>query len=149
PGRPTLVLAEDTADMRAYVAGELRAEFNVIAVENGQQALVAIRQHRPDVVVSDVMMPEMDGLELARAMKGDPNLRVVPIILLTAKAGRDSLLLGLESGADDHLSKPFSPMELLARARAALRLRLAHELADRHKGELSEVRARLAEAERL
>jgi PAS domain S-box-containing protein len=128
-GLPKVVLAEDTPDMRAYVAAELCAEFNVIAVENGKQALDAIRLHRPDAVLSDVMMPEMDGVELARAMKADPDLKLIPVILLTAHAGRDSVIAGLDSGADDYLSKPFSSMELLARVRAACRLRRAYEQA--------------------
>ena len=128
-GLPKIVLAEDTPDMRAYVAAELRAEFNVIAVENGKQALAAVRLHRPDAVLSDVMMPEMDGVELVRAMKADPDLKLIPVILLTALAGRDSVVAGLDSGADDYLSKPFSPMELLARVRAACRLHRAYEQA--------------------
>lgn len=123
---PKLVLAEDNPDMRDYVISLLSAEFEVIATADGVEALEAIAKHRPSVIVSDVMMPRLDGLGLVRRLKADDDLKRIPIILLTAQAGREALVTGLDVGADDYVAKPFSQAELRARARAALRLSEAH-----------------------
>ncbi len=123
---PKLVLAEDNPDMRDYVTSVLSDEFEVIATADGVEALEAIGRHRPSVVVSDVMMPRLDGLGLVRRLKADTELQHIPVILLTAQAGREALVTGLDVGADDYVAKPFSQAELRARARAALRLSEAH-----------------------
>ncbi|WP_164013416.1 ATP-binding protein [Pyxidicoccus trucidator] len=119
---PHLLVADDNPGMRAYLADLLADEYDLVLVENGRQAWEAVQQRRPDVIVSDLMMPEVDGIELAARLKADPRYRDVPIILLTAKASREDVVGGLDAGADDYLGKPFGPTELRARVRAAVRL---------------------------
>lgn len=109
-----IVLADDNADMRDYVRRLLEELYEVVAVTDGQQALEACRQ-RPDLVITDIMMPRLDGFELVRALRSDPHTATVPVIMLSARAGEESRLGGLESGADDYLVKPFHARELLAR----------------------------------
>jgi PAS domain S-box-containing protein len=120
-GRPLCLLAEDNADMRAYVAGVLESEYQVLPVQDGIEALALLARTIPDVVLSDVMMPGIDGLSLVRQIKADPKLRRVPVLLLTARAGQDAVVSSLDCGADDYLNKPFAPAELKARLRAARR----------------------------
>ena len=123
---PKVVIAEDNEDMRDYIRESLAEQFEVIPCEDGRAALRAIEQHRPSVVVSDVMMPELDGLGLVQILKSREDLKHIPVILLTAAAGRDSAAAGLDMGADDYVAKPFSVKELRARVRAAHRLAEAH-----------------------
>ena len=134
-GRGSRVLvAEDNPDMGAYLVDILSAEHEVELMTNGRAALEAALARRPEVIVSDVMMPEMDGFELVRRLKGDPASRDIPILLLTARAGRVAAVGGLDMGADDYLSKPFDPAELLARVRAAERLHRMHvELGEKNR----------------
>jgi PAS domain S-box-containing protein len=119
--RPVVLVAEDDGDMRAYMRDILAGRYDVVPVENGQQALEAVRSRLPAVVVADIMMPELDGLELVSSLKADPKLRRIQVVLVTAKASREEVVSGLDVGADDYLSKPFGPAELLARVRAAER----------------------------
>jgi signal transduction histidine kinase len=121
--KPRLLIVEDNPDMRAYLTELLTPEYQIAAVENGRKALEAVSAQLPDLVLSDVMMPEMDGMELVTRLKADPALRELPVILLTARAGPSATAAGLETGADDYISKPFTPEELRARVRAAWRLR--------------------------
>ncbi|QSQ24461.1 PAS domain-containing protein [Pyxidicoccus parkwayensis] len=128
---PHLLIADDNPGMRAYLAELLADEYDLVLVENGQQAWEAVQRERPDVIVSDLMMPEVDGIELTARLKADPRYRNVPVILLTAKASREDVVGGLDAGADDYLGKPFGPAELRARVRAAVRLhRVYLELQD-------------------
>ncbi|MDO1529850.1 ATP-binding protein [Fulvimonas sp. R45] len=123
PGPDARVLvADDNADMRAYVRGLLGGRLDVETVADGQAALAAIRRRRPDLVLADVMMPNLDGFGLLRAIRGDEALRGMPVILLSARAGEESRIEGLAAGADDYLVKPFSGRELLARVWAHLQL---------------------------
>ena len=115
-----VVVADDNADMREYVGRILEPRYEVELVGNGAQALAAIRRTLPDLVLTDVMMPEMDGSQLLAAIRGDPALRTVPVVMLSARAGEESRSEGLEAGADDYLVKPFSARELLARVDAQL-----------------------------
>lgn len=115
-----IVLADDNADMRAYLRGLLSTSYAVEAVANGEQALAAVRRQAPSLVLSDVMMPRLDGVGLVQAMRADPALQAIPVILLSARAGEESRLDGLDAGADDYLVKPFSARELLARVGALL-----------------------------
>jgi signal transduction histidine kinase len=120
-----VLLADDNADMREYVARLLRTQGWVVdAVADGAAALEAARATPPDLVLSDVMMPHLDGFELLRALRGMPATTGVPVILLSARAGEESRVEGLEAGADDYLVKPFSARELLARVNAHLTLSL-------------------------
>ena len=120
--RAVVLLADDNADMRNYVRRLLSEHYLVEAVSDGQAALEAANRRRPDLVLTDVMMPRLDGFGLLRAFRADTNLRDVPIILLSARAGEEASVEGLESGADDYLTKPFNARELLARVRANLDL---------------------------
>ncbi|BCY12039.1 SpoIIE family protein phosphatase [Actinoplanes sp. L3-i22] len=118
-----IVVADDNADMRDYLTRLLRsAGHRVTAVGDGRQALDAARAEAPDLVVSDVMMPVMTGLELVAALRGDTRTAGVPVLLLSARAGEEASIEGLEAGADDYLFKPFSAAELLARVRANVEL---------------------------
>jgi len=153
---PEVVVAEDNADMRRLLAHLLGAEFHVRAARNGRQALELVRARAPALVVTDVMMPEMSGTELCEAIKGDAALAGVPVMLVTSKAEREMKIRGLELGADDYVTKPFHPRELLARARALVRVRLLQqELAeqnaalDRALTHLRETEVALVQAERL
>ncbi|MBD1869856.1 PAS domain S-box protein [Cyanobacteria bacterium FACHB-471] len=119
---PQILLVDDNADMRDYIKRLLSQHYNVEAVSNGVTALAAIRQQIPDLVLTDVMMPELDGFGLLRELRADPQTQELPIILLSARAGEESRIEGLEAGADDYLVKPFSARELLARVEAMLKL---------------------------
>jgi signal transduction histidine kinase len=120
--RARILWAEDNADMRHYVARLLSPYYEVQAVANGRAALQAARTSAPDLVLSDIMMPELDGIELLKALREDPRTARLPVILLSARAGEESAFEGLEFGADDYLVKPFSAKELLARVRSNLSL---------------------------
>jgi len=115
--RPRILLAEDNADLRAYVRDELSDEFQVLVAAHGRSGLELALSEIPDLVLSDVMMPEMDGLELCRRLKSDDLTNHVPVILLTAKAEATHRREGLETGADDYVAKPFDVEELRIRIR--------------------------------
>ena len=115
-----VLLADDNADMRDYARRLLSQRWTVEAVGNGRQALAAARARRPDVIVSDVMMPELDGFGLLKALRADPELETIPVVLLSARAGEEARLEGLAASADDYLVKPFSARDLLARVDAQL-----------------------------
>jgi PAS domain S-box-containing protein len=123
-GNPTRVLvADDNADMREYLTNLLRTSgYQVSGVTDGQQALEAIRAQVPDLVISDVMMPRLDGLQLLAALRTDSRTAAVPVLLLSARAGQDASIEGLLAGADDYLVKPFAAADLLARVRANIEL---------------------------
>jgi len=117
-----ILWADDNADMREYVSRLLSNHFDVQAVADGQAALEAARANPPDLVLSDIMMPRLDGFGLLRELRADPQLREIPIILLSARAGEESRIAGLETGADDYLVKPFSARELVARVETHVKL---------------------------
>jgi signal transduction histidine kinase len=118
--RARIVLADDNADMREYVQRLLGHRWEIDPVGNGVQALLAIRRKRPDLVITDVMMPELDGFGLVAELRADPAFRDLPVLMLSARAGEEARLEGLSSGADDYLVKPFSARELLARVEMQL-----------------------------
>lgn len=120
--RARLILAEDNADLRAYISGLLSPYCVVETVSNGAEALEAGLREPPDLLLSDVMMPEMDGFELLNAFRGESVLRSIPVILLSARAGEDERVAGIQAGADDYLIKPFSARELLAKVKSNLDL---------------------------
>ncbi len=120
--RARVLLADDNADMREYLQRLLGVRYEVTAVADGLAALDAIRADAPDLVISDVMMPGLDGLALVAALRSDPRTADVPVLLLSARAGQEAAIEGLGAGADDYLVKPFSAAELLARVRANVEL---------------------------
>jgi len=120
PSRPRIVLADDNADMREYMRGLLAPRYDVVACADGRAALEEIRRNPPDLILSDVMMPELDGFGLLAALRADAVLRSLPMILLSARAGEESTIEGMEAGADDYLIKPFSARELIARVGAQI-----------------------------
>lgn len=120
--RPSVLIADDNADMCQYIARLLSERYHVEAAADGEAALEAARTRRPDLVLSDVMMPRLDGFGLVRALRADPTTQTIPVILLSARAGEESRVEGLEQGADDYLIKPFSARELMARVSAHLEM---------------------------
>ena len=110
-----VMLAEDNADMRDYIRRLLEQRFTVITARDGLEALELLRKNKPDLLLTDVMMPHLDGFGLLRAVREDPQSAQLPVILLSARAGEESRVEGLQHGADDYLVKPFSARELLAR----------------------------------
>ena len=120
--RPRILVADDNADMRKYVHRLLGSRFEVDVVPDGQAALEAAQAQPPALVLADVMMPRLDGFGLVKAMRADQRLREVPIILLSARAGEEAKVEGLDAGADDYLVKPFSARELVARVQANLQM---------------------------
>ncbi len=120
--KPRIVWADDNADMREYVLRLLSEQYDVEAVADGEAALAAVHRNPPTLVLSDVMMPKLDGFGLLRELRNDKKLHRVPVILLSARAGEEARIEGLEVGADDYLTKPFSARELLARVSAHIEL---------------------------
>jgi PAS domain S-box-containing protein len=120
--RARIVLADDNADMRDYVRSLLARDYEVVAVDDGQAALEAIRAELPNLVLTDVMMPRLDGFGLVAAIRADERTRSLPVIVLSARAGEEARIEGLGAGADDYLIKPFSARELLARVASQLAL---------------------------
>jgi signal transduction histidine kinase/two-component SAPR family response regulator len=142
-GRSVVLLADDNADMRDYVRRLLADHYEVVTVANGATALDEARRRRPDLILSDVMMPLLDGFGLLQAVRNEPELREVPFILLSARAGEEARVDGMTAGADDYLTKPFAARELLARVRTNMEMaRLRRESAET-------LRARTAELETL
>jgi signal transduction histidine kinase len=124
-----ILLADDNADMRAYVQRLLSETWEVEAVPDGEAALQAARAHPPDLILTDVMMPRLDGFGLIQALRAEPGTKTLPIILLSARAGEEARIEGLQAGADDYLIKPFSARELVARVSANLAIsRLRREV---------------------
>ena len=119
-----ILLVDDNADLRAYMAQLLEPHYQVEIAVDGEAGLARALQDPPDLVLSDVMMPRLDGFGLLRGLRADPRTRNVPLILLSARAGEEASIEGLEAGADDYLVKPFSARELLARVRTHLGLNL-------------------------
>jgi len=117
----TILIADDDADIRDLVTFKLeQAGFDVVAVDNGLAALSAARDDPPDVVVLDVMMPGMSGIDVCRELRGQQHTTALPIVLLTARAQEGDVEVGFGVGADDYVVKPFSPRELVSRVEAVL-----------------------------
>ncbi|BAY35151.1 multi-sensor signal transduction histidine kinase (plasmid) [Nostoc carneum NIES-2107] len=119
---PHVLIVDDNADMRDYLTSILSEYVEVEAVADGAAAIAAVNQRVPDLVLSDVMMPGLDGFELLQALRADARTKEVPIILLSARAGEESVIEGLQAGADDYLIKPFSATELVTRVNAYLQM---------------------------
>ncbi|WP_163322746.1 hybrid sensor histidine kinase/response regulator transcription factor [Draconibacterium mangrovi] len=132
--KPTLLLVEDENDVREYIKDSLQDHYHILEAENGKLALEIIRDDEPDLIVSDIMMPEMDGLELTRTLKTDLKTCHIPVILLTAKASQEQKFEGLEEGADSYIPKPFNSRHLQIRVKKLLELR--KKMQERYKGQL-------------
>ncbi|MDQ7802811.1 SpoIIE family protein phosphatase [Amycolatopsis sp. A133] len=117
-----VLVADDNADMRDYLVRLLRDDYAVTAVRDGVEAFAAACAEPPELIISDVMMPRLDGLGLLAELRGDPRTTAVPVLLLSARAGQEAAVDGLAAGADDYLVKPFSARELLARVRTTVQL---------------------------
>jgi len=119
---PRILIVEDDSDISELVARYLdKAGFATDRIASGRDAVTAIAAKPPDLVILDLMLPQVDGLEICRVVRSDKKTAAVPIIMLTARAEESERIVGLEMGADDYLAKPFSPNELVARVRALLR----------------------------
>jgi len=117
-----IVVIEDEADILEVIEYNLRREgYEVICSQNGEDGLDKIEKSGPDLVLLDLMLPEIDGVELCRKLKSDPLTAAIPVIMVTAKGEESDIVLGLGVGADDYVTKPFSPKELVARVKAVLR----------------------------
>ncbi|MBO22326.1 MAG: phosphate regulon transcriptional regulatory protein PhoB [Rhodospirillaceae bacterium] len=120
--KPKVLIAEDEAPLVELLTYNLeKASFHAQIARDGEEALLAVEEHRPDLVLLDWMLPYVSGVEICRRIRRNPETHHVPIILLTARGEEDDRIRGLDAGADDYVVKPFSPSELIARARAVLR----------------------------
>ena len=119
---PRVLVVDDNADMRDYICRLLRDRYELVTAGDGEQALASAREKNPDLILSDIMMPRMDGFGLLNAIRLDSALKTIPVILLSARAGDEARLEGIQHGADDYLVKPFSGRELVARLETHLRL---------------------------
>ncbi|MFT4737038.1 MAG: signal transduction histidine kinase/DNA-binding response OmpR family regulator [Paraglaciecola sp.] len=127
--KPVLLLSEDHQEMRTFITSVLRPFYQVIEATNGLQALKILQDHTVDLMISDVMMPKMDGFELLEIIKGDARFRKISMIMLTARAAEEDKLFALTLGVDDYLTKPFSQEELLVRTKNILDNRMVRHLA--------------------
>ncbi len=132
PAKENILLVEDDPQVIQVLAHVLKDHYNLYFAKDGQEGLDKIREHKPDLVISDIMMPRMNGYELVRAIKQHPDLQFIPIIVLTSKADKESKIKGHEEGADEYLSKPFNNKEILTRIRglldrSKLEIELVHE----------------------
>ncbi len=119
--RPRLLIAEDSSDMARYLADVLADAYEVESVADGLQALAAARARRPDALLTDVMMPGLDGFALVAEIRSDPQLKDLPVVMLSARAGQEAAVTGLERGADDYVVKPFDLTDLRARLASNIR----------------------------
>lgn len=119
---PTVLVVEDEEAIVTMLAYNLEREgFKVFSTDDGEEAIVMVKEKRPDVIVLDWMLPSMSGIEVCRRLRMDNNTKNIPIIMLSARGEEDDRIRGLDSGADDYITKPFSPSELVARIRAVFR----------------------------
>jgi len=127
--KPRILLADDNADMREHVSRILGADYDVATARDGREALELIRRHAPDLLLSDVMMPGLDGLDLLQAVRAEAQTHTLPVIFLSARAGEEMRLEGLHAGADDYLVKPFTAAELRARVGTHVQMAIARRRA--------------------
>ena len=140
-----VLVVDDNADMREYVAALLSGEYDVDTAADGLEALERVAERCPDLVVTDVMMPRLDGFGLLERLQSDPETIGMPVIMVSARAGEEGTVEGLEAGADDYLVKPFSARELLARVRVNMEL----DRTRRVRNALEGIKRLLDQAQRL
>ncbi len=122
--RESILIVEDDENIQQLVGYNLaKAGFHILYAENGEQALATVKREQPDMLVLDLMLPGLNGFEVCRILRKDPQTRSLPIIMLTAKSEENDVSAGLDLGADDYITKPFSPRILVSRIKAALRRR--------------------------
>jgi two-component system phosphate regulon response regulator PhoB len=122
--RATILIVEDDENIQQLVGYNLaKAGFHVLYAENGEQALASVKRELPDLMVLDIMLPSLNGFEVCKILRKDPQTKALPIIMLTAKGEENDVTAGLDLGADDYITKPFSPKILVSRIKAALRRR--------------------------
>src|SRR5262252_425070 len=125
---PRILIVDDNETNRDILATRLATQgYELKQAADGEEALIAAREHLPDLILLDVMMPKIDGIEVCRRLKGDANLPFMPIILVTAKAASSDVVVGLEAGADEYLTKPVDQMSLVARVKSVLRIKELHD----------------------
>jgi DNA-binding response OmpR family regulator len=133
--KETVLLVEDNNDLRSYISDSLSAKYNVLKAINGKEGIEIAKKDVPDIIISDVMMPETDGYQMTSVLKAHIETSHIPIILLTAKAGRDSKIEGLERGADDYINKPFDEEELILKIKNILQSR--QRMQDKYRKQIS------------
>ena len=155
---PLILIADDHPDNVAILEARLAAQgYRTVIAHDGEEALAAARQHRPHVILLDVMMPKRDGFDVCRELKADTSLPFTPIILITAKTATRDVVTGLDAGADDYLTKPVDHAALLARIRAMLRIKELQDKVNEQSAQLAamnrqlsdKVRAQVGEIERM
>jgi DNA-binding response OmpR family regulator len=130
----SILIVEDNADVRAHLRRHLQSDYLVMEASDGQSGLDAARERKPDLILSDVMMPGIDGYEMCRLIKSNEELRHIPVILVTAKVGEDATIEGLQSGADAYIDKPFSIRSLKAQISGLIQSR--KELREKFRREI-------------
>jgi two-component system alkaline phosphatase synthesis response regulator PhoP len=126
----TILVVDDEEDILELVkVNLLREGYKVIVAADGEEALKLSKAQLPNLIILDLMLPGIDGLEVCRTLKGDPKTEHIPVIMLTAKGGETDIIVGLEVGADDYVTKPFSPKVLIARVKRVLRKKVESSLA--------------------
>lgn len=140
---PTVLIVEDNAELRGFLCLRLGRSYRIIEAGDGREGLARAREATPDAIITDGMMPELDGLAMTAALKSDPETDFIPVLMLTARGGADAVVRGMQAGADDYLAKPFDSAELAARvagliaSRRRLRDRLARQVEAEATGVLS------------
>jgi adenylate cyclase len=141
---PRILAVDDVPENLEILQMRLESlDYEVMLAKDGEEALGAVRQHQPDLILLDIMMPKLDGIEVTKRLKADPALPFIPIILVTAKADAKDVVHGLEAGGDDYLTKPFEHAALVARVRSMLRIKELHDKVLAQAAELGEWNAEL------
>ncbi len=148
---PRILIVDDNETNRDILVTRLNVHgYELLQAADGEEALAAARQHRPDVILLDVMMPKLDGIEVTRRIKSDPDMPFTPIILVTAKADSKDIVTGLEAGADEYLTKPVDQVSLVARVKSVLRIKQLHDtVTDWNKTLERRVKDQVREIERV
>lgn len=142
---PTILIVDDNTDMRQHIESIISTKYNTLIAANGAEALQLIRQRQPSLILSDIMMPVMDGIELLKEVKENSGIAHIPVVLITARAGEESRIEGYETGADDYMTKPFSANELLSRVKSQLKIaQTRREVEQRLRGFLMQAPAAIA-----
>jgi adenylate cyclase len=142
---PLILVVDDVADNVEILQMRLESlGYAVLTAGDGEEALIKVREHLPDLVLLDIMMPKLDGIEATKRLKADPDLPFIPIILVTAKADGKDVVAGLDSGGDDYLTKPVDHAALTARVRAMLRIKALHDTVQQQAAEIARWNQELA-----